>query len=500
MSKRFVSIWFPHLLTDWFTIRQPALRDLPFVLSAPSHGRMIISSANITAQKLGVDTGMVLADARAVIPALQVLDDKPGLADKLLVRLAEWFIRFTPYAAVDPPDGLVLDTTGCSHLWGGDRLYLTDMTNRLQLHGYNIRVAISGTVGASWAIARFGNALSVIENGEQMEALFPLPPAALRLESGTIECLHKLGLVQIKDFINTPRPALRRRFGQSLIQRLDQAFGWEEEIIQHVQPIQPYQERLPCLEAIVTATGIEIALQRLLEALCSRLQKEQKGIRLACLKCYKVDGKIVQVDIGTNRPSHNAVHLFKLFETKLSSIQPDLGIELFVLEAPKVEDHSPLQEKIWEGSGGLEDIRVSELIDRLISKAGAHIVTRYLPDEHHWPERSIKPAGSLQEKPATAWRIDRPRPLQLLSRPEPIEVAAPIPDYPPMLFRYKGKVHTIKKADGPERIEREWWLDEGEHRDYYRVEDEEGNRYWVFRSGHYSEDKSWQWFLCGFFA
>lgn len=500
MSKRFVSIWFPHLLTDWFTIRQPQLRNLPFVLSAPSHGRMIINSANIPAQKLGVDAGMVLADARALIPSLQVLDDKPGLADKLLLRFAEWFIRFTPYAAIDPPDGIILDATGCSHLWGGDKCYLTEMTNRLQHHGYHVCAAISGTAGASWAVARFGQTLSVIENGQQMEALFALSPAALRLEADTVERLHKLGLLQIKDFVNMPRSALRRRFGKALIQRLDQAFGWEEEIIHPVQPVQPYQERLPCLEPIVTATGIEIALQQLLENLCSRFQKEQKGLRVANFKCYRVDGKIEQVNIGTNRPSHNPVHLFKLFETSLSSIEPDLGIELFVLEAPKVEDHSPLQEKIWEGSGGREDIRLSELIDRIISKTGANTVHRYIPDEHHWPERSIKLSSSLQEKPSTPWRTDRPRPLQLLSKPEPIEVAAPIPDYPPMLFRYKGKVYNIKKADGPERIEREWWLDEGEHRDYYRVEDEEGHRYWVFRSGHYSEDKSWQWFLCGFFA
>jgi protein ImuB len=176
-----------------------------------------------------------------------------------------------------------------------------------------------------------------------------------------------------------------------------------------------------------------------------------------------------------------------------------LGIELFILEAQKVEDHYPHQQKMWEGSGGLDDIRLSELIDRLAGRIGPQAIHRYLPDEHYWPERSFKTVSSLQERSSTTWRVDKLRPLQLLSRPEPIEVTAPIPDYPPMLFRRKGKLHKVTRADGPERIEQEWWLQQGQHRDYYRVEDEEGNRYWIFRSGHYDE-KMYRWFIHGFFA
>jgi len=176
-----------------------------------------------------------------------------------------------------------------------------------------------------------------------------------------------------------------------------------------------------------------------------------------------------------------------------------LGIELFILEASKIEDHLPQQEKMWGESNGLEDARLSELIDRLASKVGMQSIHRYVPDEHYWPERSFKQGLSLHEKLTTPWRTDKPRPLRLLPTPEAIEVTAPIPDYPPMLFRHQGKVHPIVKADGPERIEQEWWLQQGQHRDYYRVEDEEGNRYWLFRLGHY-HDKTYQWFLHGYFA
>jgi protein ImuB len=297
-----------------------------------------------------------------------------------------------------------------------------------------------------------------------------------------------------------PRSALRRRFGPSLLLRLDQALGREKETITPLEPIVPYQERLPCLEPIVTNTGIEIALNRLLETLCYRLRQEGKGLRTALFKCYRVDGKLEQIGIGTNRASHSVSHLFKLFEQKIATIEPALGIEFFILEASKVEEMSPVQETLWGGTGGLEDIGVAELLDRLTGKLGANVVHRYLPAEHHWPERSVKQAASLTEKITTPWRADRPRPIQLLSKPELVEVTAPIPDYPPMLFRHRGKLHTIKKADGPERIEREWWLEEGPHRDYYVVEDEEGQRYWIFRSGHYAEDKSPEWYIHGFFA
>ena len=286
----------------------------------------------------------------------------------------------------------------------------------------------------------------------------------------------------------------------SILTRINQALGLEEEFIQPVHPPAPYQERLPCLEPIVTATGIEIALQRLLETLCKRLKQEGKGIRKTVLKCYRVDGKIEQIEIGTIRASHHVEHLFRLFELKISSIEPALGIELFVLEASKVEDHVSLQSTIWNhGLRGLEDERISELLDRLSNKIGASSIRRYLPNEHYWPERSVKAANSLDEEATTTWKVDRPRPLQLLARPETIEVMAPIPDYPPMNFRYKGKLHTIKKADGPERIEQEWWIEQGQHRDYYYVEDEEGCRYWLFRLGHY-DDVEYRWFVHGVFV
>ena len=500
MQQRFMSIWFCYLKTDWYTRRHTALQAVPFVVAAPDKGRMIVTATNLIAEKYGIYKGMTVADARAIIPALQVLDDEPERPLQLLNGLAEWFIRYTPLVGADVPNGLLLNVTGCTHLWGGENEYLTNINNRLTAFGYNVRIAIADTIGAAWAVARYGQKFQVIESGQQATALHSLPPAALRLEPEIAERLEKLGLRQTGSFINMPRTALRRRFGQQLLKRLDQALGFEEEMIIAVTPVEPCQERLPCLEYIVTATGIEIALKQLLHTLCTRLQQEEKGLRMAIFKGYRIDGKIEKIEIGTNRPSCNTRHLFKLFEIKIDTIEPALGIELFTLDALKLEALKPVQEDLWEHASGLNNIDLAELLDRIAGKMGAQYIHRYVPDQHYWPERSFKPAASVDEKIQTPWKVDRPRPSQLLPRPEPIEVTAPIPDYPPMLFRYKGILHKIVKADGPERIEQEWWLQQGQHRDYYYVEDEQGHRYWLFRLGHYDTASSYQWFIHGFFA
>jgi protein ImuB len=499
MGKRFVCIWFRHLMTDWMKIRQPQLGAACFVICTISHGRMLIVAANEQAQSQGIYSGMVLADARVLVPSLLHFDEKPGIQEKLLKRLAEWCIRFSPFVAVDLPDCILIDASGCSHLWGGDEKYLQEISRRLGQRGYDVQLAMAGTPGAAWALAHFGRPNQVVTNQANTNALLSLPTEALRLPADMLERLYKLGLRQIKDIFSLQRSSLRRRFGKELLQRIDQATGREEEVLFPVQPIVPFQERLPSLEPICTATGISIALERLLEAICLRLAREQKGLRQALFKCYCLDGRIETVETGTNRATHNAKHIFKLFESKLPGIRPELGIELFVLEAPKVEEVSPAQEQIWGGTGGLDNSDLSELLDRIAARMGPGHIHRYLPDAHYWPERSIRPALSMDDVPAIEWKLDRPRPLQLLNVPERIEVTAPIPDYPPMLFRYKNKLHTIKRAEGPERIEQEWWIQEGQHRDYYYVEDEAGARYWLFRAGHYS-DSDYQWFIHGFFA
>jgi len=495
--SRYASIWFPYLLTEFAARKKPQLRDTVFVLASPQRGRMVIDSVSIQAAQKDIHPGMVVADCKAIFPELEILKSESGQTEKVLNALAEWCIGYTPLVSIDLPDGLILDINGCAHLWGGENKYLENIKLKLRGYGYTVRIAIADTVGTAWAMARFSNH-EIVKPGMQYEVLQKLPPAALRIEAGILAKLRKLGLQRIENFMKMPPTVLRRRFGSSLSFRIAQALGSETEIIIPIKPVEPYQERLCSMEAIATATGISIALKKLLESLCIRFEAEGMGLRNGIFRAYRVDGNIQQIEIGTSRPSRNEAHLFKLFEHKIATLEPELGFEMFVLEAPKIELISSEQSAIWTSSSQ-NDKKVAELLDRIAVKTGMNAITRYLPAEHYWPERSMKQAVPLWEQPATAWRTDWMRPIHLLKLPEPVEVTATLPDYPPMLFRYKGKRYNVVKSDGPERIEQEWWLADGLYRDYYCVQDESGARYWLFRSGPYDTDHP-KWFLHGFFA
>ncbi len=495
--SRYVSIWFKNLKTDWFCRREPELLKTTLILAVKEHGRMVVTAANHKALQEGIYPGMAVADARAIYPDLTVMEDIPGIEKKLLTNLAKWCIRYTPIVSVDLPDGLMLDVSGCAHLWGSESGYMKDLHGKISAIGYRVRAAMADTTGAAWAIARFGQGAGIIPPGQQTDALLSLPPVALRLEPEIVERLMKLGLHSIQSFLSMPRSALRRRFGKDFLQKLDYATGVEKEFLEPVFTPEPYSERLPALEPIFTLTGIIIALEKLVIALTGRLATEQKGIRQLRLKCFRIDNHISEITIGTHQPTLNVKHILKLFENKTEQLEPEPGIELFVLDACKVQEMIPMQESFWSGK---PDTALHQFIDRIANKNASIRISKYLPAAHYWPERSYVKAFSINDTSDEKWRLDKPRPVHLLKHPESIGVSAPVPDYPPMLFTYRGKVHHIKKADGPERIEREWWIDDGPHRDYYSVEDQDGNRFWLFRSGHYDVEKTYQWFIHGFFC
>ncbi|WP_240615406.1 Y-family DNA polymerase [Pedobacter paludis] len=494
-----MSIWFPSLLVDWKRIKRPEFAGIPLVFADKVGNRVVVTASSAEAGALGVYPGMPLADARAILPELEVVENQGHRNMVLLRHLGQWCIRYSPLAGVDGEDGLLLDISGCAHLWGGEKGYLKEIVLRLRGAGYFVRAAISDTIGASWAVARFGKVSPIVASGGELEALSPLPPMALRLEALSSAKLIKLGLSKISLFIHMPRSVLRRRIGEAAVEKMEQALGMREESFTPVELPAEFSGRLPCLEPVRTRTAIEIAIQKLLEGLCKKLKGEGLGLRSARLLSYRIDGKVLETRIGTGSPNISVSHLNKLFSLKIEEIAPGLGIELFVLEGLKVEDLKVHQESMWKVLG-TEDSGMAELLDQISGKFGASVIRRYLPQPYHWPERSVKVAESLDEPVLTPWRTDRMRPVQLLGIPEAVRVSAPIPDYPPMLFIYRGVKHLVKKADGPERIEREWWLDAGEHRDYYQVEDEAGRRYWLFRSGHYDEKKTSGWFIHGFFA
>lgn len=499
MEKRYLSIWFPELLTDWKRVKQSELKDVPLVFADKSGNRMVLSSVSIEAAGQGITLGMPLADARAMLPELEVVENQGYRSVRLLKAIGRWAIRYSPLVALDE-DGLVLDISGCCHLWGGESEYFKAVILRLRELGYHARGAVADTIGAAWAVSRYGRVSPIVPPGKLLDALLGLPPMALRINLVASQKLMKLGLTTIGSFVSMPRSVIRRRIGEEAVSRIEQVLGQKQELFVPLSEPVGYSERLASMEPIRTKKGIEIAIESLLILICKKLANDGMGVRHAILKCFRVDGKELSVKIGTSKASVNVPHLFKLFELKVDTIEPRLGIELFILEAVQVAELDMVQEALWRNGKMSDDTEVSQLLDRISGKLGTGLVHRYLPLPHHWPERSVKVVSDFKERPMMNWRTDRARPVQLLIVPEAIQVTAPIPDYPPMVFRYQGVVHQVKKADGPERIEREWWIEEGEHRDYYSVEDEHGKRYWLFRSGHYNAQKRSGWFIHGFFA
>ncbi|MGB4773399.1 MAG: DNA polymerase Y family protein [Chitinophagaceae bacterium] len=500
MGKRFVVIWLPYFHTDLVAGKEKHLHQQPFALKESFHGKMVIRALNLPAQRLGLANGQAIADARAIASNLQVKDLDVALAKKALEKLGRWCIRFTPVVGLDAPDGLILEASGCAHLWGGEEKYLQSIKEKMESFGISTRMAMADTIGVAWALAHYGPLQLHIAFGTSIPDFLELPVAALRIDESIQDQLQILGLRSVRQLFALPLTVLNKRFPALLCERIKQASGEMEEYFLPIELPESFAIRLPCLEPIITRTGVNIALEKALLELIQLLQQQQLGIRKAVFTAFAADGKQYDAEIMTNRPSLHEAHLLKLFALRLDRIEYSAGIDLFMLSATLTERYQPAQEKIWKGRTGLHHQQIAEWVDQISMRYGPNAVSRYLPSEHHLPEKAFRESTGLQEDATSSWHVPTRRPIQLIHPPEIIEVTAPIPDYPPMLFRHKGKLHKIITADGPERIEQEWWAGTGKHRDYYIVEDEEGKRYWLFRSGHYDKDKTYNWYLHGYFV
>jgi len=174
--SRYLGLYFTNLLADYLAIKKPELKDQVYVFTMSQKNRIMVTAASREAEKQGVFASMVLADAKALIPDILAFDDKVDFNKKLLIRIAKWAIRYSPTVSIDLPDGIILDSSGCSHLLGGEEKYLETIISRLKESGYNCRGSISDTIGTSWAIARLGKKSPIIETGQQYNALLGLPP------------------------------------------------------------------------------------------------------------------------------------------------------------------------------------------------------------------------------------------------------------------------------------------------------------------------------------
>ncbi|HYJ84305.1 MAG TPA: DNA polymerase Y family protein, partial [Allosphingosinicella sp.] len=378
----------------------------PLLLSRRAGNRLLVAAASPEARALGLHSGMAVAQARALVPCLDVRDDDPEADAGILTRLALFAARrWTPRAAVSPPDGLFLDLTGVAHLFGGEERMCRRIVSFCARAGFAARIAVAGTVGAAHALARFGPGGICPINGEP-EALAPLPLAALRVDESVLAAARRLGLETVGDLLPLPRGPLQRRFGKTLLARLDQALGRSGEPIEPVVPEEAPSATLRFAEPIATAEAIAGALGHLMSSLIETLSKAGLAARTLDLLCDRVDGKVERIAIGTARATRDGAHLLRLLAMKIERIEPGFGLDSMRLVAGRVEPLGPEQL-----SGDRPEADLALLVDRLAGRLGPRSLYRATAVESDVPERSVARTGPLD--PALPWP-EWPRPVRLL--------------------------------------------------------------------------------------
>ncbi len=487
-------------------VRTRALRiaESALVTWERSGNRDLIAAACAEARALGILPGMTLAKARVLVRGLDIRPaDKAGDA-AWLARLGLFAARrWSPRAAVSGPDGLWLDLTGVAHLFGGEERMCRRILAFCRRLGFSARIAVAGSLGAAHALARYGGeALLLCPPGGEADLLAPMPLAALRLEEEVLGAARRLGLERIGELIAMPRAPLQRRFGETLLLRLDQAMGAAAEPFEPIVPEAPPAVLLRFLEPIASAEAIAEASGEAVGRLVPLLTEASLGVRSLVLLCARVDNDVQAVRVSLARATRDGAHLHALLCAKIETIEPGFGIERLRLVAARVE---PLGARPIEGElGGPRPAPdLATLVDRLAARLGARRVHRLGAVESDLPERSVRALGPL-ESPETwpQW----PRPVRLLHPPEPVEnLMAVLPDGAPKQFRWRGRSYKVRAADGPERLYEEWWRDAAEQtaiRDYFQVEVEDGARFWLFRRGDGEDGATGDlsWHLHGLFG
>jgi len=508
-------VWLKRLSTD--RIARSFAPDDAVVVVAPIKSALRLTALNDAAARLGLNVGMALADARAMHPRIKAADADPAADRQWVEAIADWCDRYTPLVGLHPPDGLILDISGCAHLFGGEAALAGDLVQRLSRHGVQARAAVADTVGCAWAMARFGDASArtIVPPGVAREAIASLPVASLRLAPDVVTLLSQVGLKRVADILDRPRAALAARFGTGLILRLDQALGCDEESITPRRPLPSYVAEQRFADPIALERDVLGTIQRLGARLARTLEQHGEGARLVEVVLFRVDGKVLRLAAATSRAIRDAALVRRLFAERLTALgdahDPGFGYDMIRLSIVVAEPLGPKQTGFAAPDRGEE---LFALIDRIGARVGMRCVLRIVPHDTHIPEFAAVEVQAADDRRRTTDDGDsssvlcRPssvlRPITLFTRPEPIEAVAEVPDGPPVRFRWRHVLHEVAAAEGPERLAMEWWRDESGSaltRDYFRIESREGARFWLYREGLYErETPAPRWFLHGLFA
>jgi protein ImuB len=513
-TRRILSIWLSRLAIDRWRLAEgcaPGERaDAgPWVLIAETAHGPRIEAANDTGLAAGARPGMRLADARALCPALKTAPSDAAGDLAFLEALALWAQRWGPWSALDGCDGLLVDVSAVAHLFGGEARLLTDAQAAFARRGLSARLAIAPTAGAAWALAHFGPDRAILASEDNAaERLADLPAAALRLDDAALTVLRRLGLKRLGQLHGIGRDALHRRFRSRASEanpllRLDQLLGRVAEPLLPVVAVPDPLVQRRLMEPIRHRQLLDQVLADLAADMGRELEGKTLGARRLELGLWRVDCEVIVRRLEFAAATRDPAHIARLFAGKLDDVDAGFGIELLRLRAPWTESLA-LAQGDFEARQA-QGTSLSECIDRLTARLGEKAVRRPVAYASHIPERAQRWQAPLAPEPASQDQLPfHQRPLKLLDRPEGITVLYATPDGFPQRFRWRGEVHEVARVEGPERIAPEWWREKStvRLRDYYRIEDGEGRRYWIYRSGLAGDGRGGapDWFLQGLCA
>ncbi len=467
-------------------------------------GAQRLTAVDRQAAGLGLAPGLTLAEARARVHPLVAAEANPAADADFLLRLALLCERFTPLVALSPPEGLVLDITGCAVLFGTEGRLRQTLLRRLTALGLSVQDGLAGTPDAARALARFGTA----DVSEALQ-IARLPVQALEATAATAQALMRSGLKTVGDLADRPSAALTARFGAALTTRLARLLGQEDTRIVPLRPPAACTVERHFLEPLVQAQALEGVLGELMRELATLLEQRGIGGRSFEASLFRSDGQVRRILVETGRPSRDVATLLRLFALRIATLNEPIdagfGIDVVRLAVTGTDRLAPAQ----PGLDGqiTESAEIDALIDRLATRFGRDRVLRFVTQDTHHPERAFQ-AVPAQQMPdaATRFRLlttgPPTRPLRLFDPPQPIETLAEVPDGAPLRFRWRRVLHEVIHAEGPERIAPEWWRDgpQAPTRDYYRLEDAAGRRFWVFRAGLHNSGSAPPWFMHALFA
>lgn len=518
--RRYLALWFPFLPVDRLRIARPDLwqaRDAggPVAIVEPVRGAMRLVTPDADALALGLNAGMTLADARAQEPGLVSFEADPHADQDWLERLCDGCARYTPAAAIDPPHGLMLDITGCAHLWGGEEALARAAADRFERHGMAVRHAIAGTPEGAHALCRF----SAGPAPDEEAALRRLPVEALGLEQDSGVALRRAGLRTVGDLAARPAATLAARFGEEAVDALHRLLGLGQRPLAPRRPRPAIRIERRFAEPVGSTAYALAAVEEMAAEAGERLRERSEGGRRFELLFFRTDGLAFPLRVETSLPVRDAPAIMRLVQERIDSLSdpldPGFGFDMLRLAVPQAEPMAATQLAL-EGGEARREEAVAALIDRLSVRAGRNRIQRLEPRDSHIPEQAQLALPAIEVRTPSSWpRQGEPgdppmRPIHLFDPPQPIEVVAQVPDGPPHHFRWRRAAHEVTRYEGPERIAPEWWKAkdgalEGESagmtRDYYRIEDARGRRYWIFRHGLYgAEARHPAWYIHGLFA